>query len=200
MDYKRFLENFTDFIFLEDTPQKADIIFLPGNGWPQMARKAAALWKAGYAPCILPSGKHSILQETFAGVKDGQELYDGTYRTEWEFLCDVLQKEGIPKEAILREDEATYTYENAIFSRRVTDAAGMKIEKALICCQSHHARRCRMYYQLLYPETEILVIPSDTTVSRKDWYRSEEGIDTVLGEIERCGGQFHQILRECREK
>ena len=53
-----------------------------------------------------------------------------------------------------------------------------------------------MYYQLLYPETEFLTVPSDTEVSRDNWYRSERGIQLVLGEMERCGGQFHQILRE----
>ena len=26
--------------------------------------------------------------------------------------------------------------------------------------------------------------------------KTAEGIDTVLGEVERCGSQFHEILRE----
>lgn len=108
----------------------------------------------------------------------------------------VLEKNKVPSHAILREDKATYTYENAIYSRKVTDAAGIVVKRGIICCQSHHARRCRMYYQLLYPETEFLTVPSDTEVSRDNWYRSERGIQLVLGEMERCGGQFHQILRE----
>ena len=87
-----------------------------------------------------------------------------------------------------------------IFSRQVTDAAGIQVRRGIICCQSHHARRCRMYYQLLYPDTEFLVVPSNTEVTKENWYRSERGIDLVLGEVERCGGQFHQILRELKEK
>ena len=55
--YSKFLSSFTDFIFLEDEPKKADVIFVPGNGFPQMAERAAQLWKDGYAPWILPSGR-----------------------------------------------------------------------------------------------------------------------------------------------
>ena len=191
-----FLKNFTDFIFLEDEPRPADVIFLPGNGWPQMAQQAADLWKKGMAPWMLPSGKYSIAKGAFGSVQTQQERYPGPYATEWEVLRDVLKKEGVPETVILREDCATYTYENAIYSRKVTDAAGIVVKRGIICCQSHHARRCRMYYQLLYPETEFLTVPSDTEVSRDNWYRSERGIQLVLGEMERCGGQFHQILRE----
>ena len=39
--YEEFLKQIEDFIFVEDLPEKADIIFVPGNGYPQMAEKAA---------------------------------------------------------------------------------------------------------------------------------------------------------------
>ena len=35
--YEKFLNYFTDYIFVKDEPQKADVIFVPGNGYPQMA-------------------------------------------------------------------------------------------------------------------------------------------------------------------
>ena len=51
--YHRFIEQISEFIFAEDEPEKADIIFIPGNGYSQMAEKAAALycpskWKIQY--------------------------------------------------------------------------------------------------------------------------------------------------------
>ncbi len=196
-NYTEFLNNFTDFIFPEDTPEPADVIFVPGNGYPQMAERAAALWREGYAPFVLPSGKYSVTLGHFSGVAANAKRYPGPYHTEWEFLADVLLKNGVPREAILKEDHATYTWQNAQFSRQVTDQAGISVRKAIICCRAHHARRCRMYYQLEYPNARILICPSkDTGVNRDNWYRSGEGIDAVLGEMERCGGQFHQILRE----
>lgn len=194
--YEKFLSYFTDFIFVNDRPQKADVIFLPGNGFPQMAERAAALWKEGYAPRILPSGKYSVLEEKFAGVQAGADRYGGDYETEWEFLRAVLMKNGVPEKVILQENRATYTYENAIFSRQVLDELGIKVRRGIICCKEHHARRCLLYYQLLFPEAELLVCPADTGINRNNWMDSGEGIDQVLGELERCGGQFHKILRD----
>lgn len=199
MRYRKFLDQFTEFIFPEDEPEQADIIFVPGNGFPQMAERAAKLWKEGYAPYVLPSGRYSVATGKFAGVQALKEIYDGEYETEWEFLKTVLVKNGVSKEAVLREDRATYTYQNAIFSRQVTDSQGIAVRKAIICCKAQHARRCRMYYQLLYPEAELLICPVDVGVSRKNWYLTEEGRQEVLGEMERCGNQFHEILREMFE-
>ncbi len=125
------------------------------DGFPQMAERAAQLYKEGYAPYILPSGRYSITLGKFVGVQSHQEIYDGEYETEWEFLKSVLMKNGVPEEAILREDQATFTYENAIYSRQVTDRAGIQVNKAILCCKTYHARRSLMYYQILYPEAKI---------------------------------------------
>lgn len=140
MDYSEFLRTAEDFVFAEDQPEKADIIFVPGNGFPQMAERAAQLYKEGYAPYILPSGRYSITLGKFVGVQSHQEIYDGEYETEWEFLKSVLMKNGVPEEAILREDQATFTYENAIYSRQVTDRAGIQVNKAILCCKTYHAQ------------------------------------------------------------
>ena len=56
----KFLRDITEFIFLEDLPKKADIIIVPGNTWPQPARRAAALYQAGMAPYIVVSGRYSF--------------------------------------------------------------------------------------------------------------------------------------------
>lgn len=42
MDYSEFLRTAEDFVFAEDQPEKADIIFVPGNGFPQMAERAGS--------------------------------------------------------------------------------------------------------------------------------------------------------------
>jgi len=193
--YEEFLKQIEDFIFVEDLPEKADIIFVPGNGYPQMAEKAAELYRKGLAQKILPSGRYSITVGKFAGVLDKKECYGGTYGTEWEFLRDVLIKNGVPNQKILREDQATFTYENAIYSRQVTDHAELEIERAILCCKSYHARRCLMYYQLLYPETEFYVVPVNADgITRENWRKNEEGIDAVTGELSRIVKQFSLML------
>lgn len=196
---QKFLDQYTEFIFVEDPPEKADIIFIPGSGFPQLGEEAAALYHKGYAPYILPSGRYSILAGGFSGVQEKREIYTGDYETEWAFLKDVLMKCQVPQSAVLKEDQATYTYENAIYSRKVTDRLGMKIEKAILCCKPYHARRSLLYYQLLFPDTRFLVCPvRESDVTRENWFLTEKGTQLVLGEVERIGAQFHEIMRELR--
>ncbi len=184
----KFIDNITNFIFVEDEPQKSDIIFVPGGDQGAIAVTAARLYREGYAPYVLPSGKFS--------KPVGKCAIPG-YETEWQFLRDILLQEGVPEAAILEERQATYTYENAIYSRQVTDRLGLTVKRAILCPQACHARRALQYYQILYPEAEILVCPTNTRgITRDTWFREEETIDVVLGELEKCGSQFHQILRE----
>ena len=197
--YEKFLKSSEEFIFAENKPEKSDIIFVPGNGYPQMAEKAAELFKKGMADWILPSGKYSVVNGKFSGVLEKSNVYDKEYGTEWEFLRDVLIKNGVPDQKILKEDQATFTYENAIYSRQVTDHAELEIERAILCCKSYHARRCLMYYQFVFPEIEFIVSPVITRgVSKENWYQSEYGICLVLKEVEHCGSQFaDMMLRPC---
>ena len=193
----KWIRDITDFIFLEDAPAPADIIFIPGNGHALPSELAAQLYKSGYAPYVLPSGRYAIGTSSFAGQKSGSRIYEGEFDTEWSFMRRILTDNGVPEHAILREDEATYTYQNAIFSRKRTDEMELHISRAIICCMPVHARRARMYYETLYPDAELLVCPAKgADVTRENWTQSETGIDTVLGEMERCGSQFHAILRE----
>ena len=193
----KFLNQITEFIFVEDKPEKSDVIFIPGSGFPQLAEEGAKLYHQGMAPYILPSGRYSILNGKFAGVQEKKELYDGEYETEWEFLKEVLKKNQVSEEHILREDKATYTYENAIYSRKVTDCLGMEIKKAILCCKPYHARRSLLYYQLLYPETQFFVRPiQDSDVKRENWYLTEKGIRLVFGEVQKIGEQFEDITKE----
>ncbi|MDO5392660.1 MAG: YdcF family protein [Eubacteriales bacterium] len=191
-----FQESITEFIFVNQKPEPADIIFVPGNGYPQMAERAAGLWKNHMAPLVLPSGRYSVTRGHFAGVMEKEDRYGGEYETEWEFLSHVLTENGVPQDCILREDRATFTYENAIYSRQVTDCAELEVQKAIICCKSHHARRCLMYFQLLYPQTEFLVCPSDTeNITRENWHETEKGIEEVMGEADRIIRQFNLMMK-----
>ena len=193
--YMNFLKNAEDFVFVENKPEKSDIIFVPGNGYPQMAEQAAELYRAGLADWVLPSGRYSVVNGNFFGVLKKRDIYNGNYETEWEFLKDVLIKSGVPEKKILQEDHATFTYENAIYSRQVTDQAGLEIRKAILCCKSYHARRCLMYYELLYPDTEFYVVPVDADgITRDNWRENEEGIDAVTGELSRIVKQFSLML------
>ena len=197
----KWVDDLTRFVFLDDPPTKSDIIFIPGNAHAEPSEKAARLYHEGYAPLLLPSGRYSILSQTFPGQISGRKNYSGRFFTEWDFMHHILVSNGVPSEAILQENQATYTYQNALFSRKITDQLHLSVKKALIVCLPVHARRAYMYYETLFPDAEIRVCPvEDASITAKNWYFSNEGIDRVLGEIERCGSQFHDILWNLKEK
>jgi Uncharacterized conserved protein len=195
----KIIEDISNFIFLENEPEKADMIFIPGGSYAEIAEKAASLWKEGYSDLILPSGRYGVKRGYFPGPLSNKEKYTGRYETEWEFLMDVLIKNGVKEAAVLKEDKAENTYENAIYSKKVTDSYNLNIKKAIICCKAFHARRCLMYYQLLFPEVQFVICPAETHgINKETWFKSEEGIEKVLGELMRCGGQFVDIMKELK--
>lgn len=195
------LDDITNFIFLKDDPQKADVIFIPGSSAPEPMELAAALWKEGYAPLLIPSGRYSVRLGHFPGSSRKRKRYPGPYRYESEFYADIARKSGVPADAILQENRATYTMQNAVFTRELTDSLGLRIHKALICCKNVHARRAFLYYQYAYPETELLVVPFERPeLTRDNWFESEEGIKLVMGELERCGGQFVDLIPHFAEQ
>lgn len=184
----KFLEEMTNFIFLEDEPQKADVIFVPGSEEGALAKTAARLYLEGYAPLIVPSGKYAKWT--------GHSIV-GEFETESDYFAHLMMEEGVPESAIIKEREATYTYQNAINTRNLLDERGIKVKRAILCCQAYHARRSKLYYQVLFPDTEILVCPTVTKgITRDNWFKSRESANIVLGEIERCGSQFHEIVAE----
>lgn len=196
----------TDFIFVSDQPEKADIIFIPGGSYGEICRTAADLWQRGYAPYILPSGRYSKLSGKFSGPSDEDFKLSFTkdtakisFSTEYDYFHALLRRAGVPESAILKENQATFTYENALLSRKVTDSLGLHIRQAILCPQAYHARRCLLYYKVAFPETEFFVCPTVTRdITRDNWFLDEAKTETVLGEIQRCGSQFHDIIRQLR--
>lgn len=192
---REFIREITSFVFIEDEPEKADIIFVPGGSWPEPAEKAAELYLENYAPYILPSGKFSMSKGYFPGAMTKADKYEGTYNTEWEFMKDVILSYGINEDVILKEDKAIWTKENAFNSREVTDKYNLEIDKAIICCKSFHAKRCLMFYSWAYPKTKFIICPVEIQGINKDnWFKIEDGIEKVMGELSRLGGQFKKAV------
>lgn len=194
---EKIITDITNYIFVADNPQKSDVILLPGGSFPEQAEYAAKLFNDGFANKCLPSGGVSVKATKFNGVKSKQDIYNKDYKTDCEFLSDVLIKNGVPKNAIFAEYKSGHTRDNAFMSRIVADENGLEIKKAIIVCKSFHARRCLMLYQMAFPKAEIIVCPFNAyNINRENWHTFEYGIDRVLGELARCGNQFVGDIKE----
>ena len=193
----RIINDISNYIFVRDIPEVADVIFLPGGMHPQQPEYAAELYRKGFAKWIIPSGAMGTKWESWPSVADKAEIYTGDYRSECEFFIDVLTKRGVPRDAIIPEDQARHTRDNAFLSRKVVDENDIRIKTALIVCKEFHARRCLMLYQMAFPEVTFKVCPVNcSNITKENWYKSERGINRVMGELERCGNQFVGDVKE----
>ena len=191
------IEDITKFIFIKDEPEKADIIFIPGSSNWVLAETAARLYKEGKAEKIMPSGMYFYQFGRFMNERVTDERYKGVYRTEAEFLASVLVKNGVPKEDVIKEEKATNTYENAIYSKELLREMKFRIKSAIICPQAFHARRALMTYSHLFPDTKLYVVPTNTqNITADNWYNTERGRQVVLGELRKCGEYFENYIKD----
>jgi len=188
---RRVIKDISNFIFMSDIPEKSDIIFVPGTSKSAIIEKAAQLYCSGYAEYVLPSGMYSSNVGRFATENIDNPCYGGEYATDFEYCKYILMENGVPERAIIREEHAKNSMENAKFSANVLKELDMEVKKAILCCQSFHARRAFMSYVCHFPNTEILVVPTDTQgITQKNWYLHEKGYQKVMNELSKCGRYF----------
>ncbi len=195
---ERSFNDIGDFIFVSDEPVKADLILIPGAPIQELAFHGAKLYKGGYAPKILVTGKYYFkyesLQDEFerfsasSGDSLGQE-------TEADYLKTLMIKEGVPEEAFILERESMSTFENAINAKKVieTEFANKPVKHIILCCQAFHARRALMTFQSELRDLEITVCPVVTRgISRDTWMDDQKSYNLILGELSKCGEYFKQ--------
>jgi uncharacterized SAM-binding protein YcdF (DUF218 family) len=140
-----------DFLFYEEEPVKADlIILLSGDG--QRMEKAAELYHAGYADKVLLTNA----QETGNTIEHAESF-------------------GIPRDHLLTENQATSTYENALYSKDIVLEHGF--ESALVVTSNYHMRRTRLAYERVFRDTNVAFtyVPyHHDSITRDSWEENEE--------------------------
>lgn len=169
----------TDFIFVENKITPCDILLVPGGSRPQLAEKAAELYKKGMAKYILFSGR--------ANPKIPE------YFSEAEYLKSVAISFGVSAENIICEHKASHTFENAKFSLALLDKMDVSTDKMILVCKAFHSRRALLTYQYIFPKsTEFLVASTEDNrgLNKENWMTKEEYVKIVMGEVEKIGKYF----------
>ncbi len=169
----------TNFIFVEHEPAPADIILIPGGSRPQLIEKAVELYQQGLAPYILPSGGTN------------KKLPD--WESEWKYLQNIALAKGVTEKAVLKEDQAKHTFDNAVLSWQVIQENDLKVKKAIFVCKAHHARRALLTYQTTFPsDVEFIICPiiDDRNVRKDNWFLDEAKIEIVMNEVKKIRQYF----------
>jgi len=157
------------FWVVEDSPQASDaIVILSDDDFSaDRASRAAQLFKEGFAPRIVASGR-----------------YLRPYASVAELMQHDLTDRGVPESAIVRFPmHATDTREEAVALSQFLSSRGWK--KILVVTSNYHTRRARYIYErVLPPGFELRVISApDSEYDPDNWWRSRESQRIFLHEL-----------------
>jgi len=158
-----------NFWIIDDSPAYADAIVILGddnyNG--DRAARAASLFKAGWAPRVVASGRYLRPYASIAEL----EQHD-------------LEGDGVPKDAIVRfEHRARDTHEEAIALRQLISSKGWK--RIIVVTSTYHTRRSRYICSRLFPPGTLLrVVPaSDGEYDPNNWWTTRAGFEIFGHEL-----------------
>lgn len=150
------------FWIVDDGPAYSDAIVILGddNYGGDRAAKAAELFKAGWAPRVVASGR---FLRPYASITDLEE-HD-------------LKSDGMPEQAIVRfQHHAENTKEEAEALRQLIRQQGWK--RILLVTSNYHTRRARYICARMFPSGTVLrVVPAhDSEYNPDDWWQSRRGL------------------------
>jgi len=109
----------------------------------------------------------------------------GSDRSECEIIANAMVARGVPGDVLLREDRATNTGENVIFSLPIVEQAlGLANIKSVICLgNTWTARRYPMTLHRHWPEVEKMLVTVDSfETPRAQWHTDAEFSRRMLSE------------------
>ncbi len=162
------LRGMGEFWVVEDPLQPADAILLLGddNYFAERAARAAELYRAGWAPRIVASGRW--LRPYFA-IADLMER-------------DLVER-GIPAAAIVRHpNRAANTLEEAHSLRELVRT--QRWRRLLVVTSNSHTRRARYIFRNVFgTEAEVRVVAApDSTYDPRVWWHTRAGVKTFFYE------------------
>jgi uncharacterized SAM-binding protein YcdF (DUF218 family) len=163
------LRSMGEFWMVEDPPEKADAILLLGddNFSADRAARAAELYREGWAPRIVASGR-----------------YLRPYASLAELMQHDLMDRGVPASAIQKFPSlAGNTREEAVLLRRLADRQHWK--RVLVVTSNYHTRRTRHIYTRVFRDSaDVRVVAARDGGYQPDaWWHSRSGVKLFFMEF-----------------
>lgn len=144
-----------------DQPQNADVIIVLAGGLDSgRMKKAAALYKAGYADKVL-----------MTKVIENKYYYQN---------IELANQFGIPTSDILPEYKAESTYDNARYSLAIMKEHDM--HSALIVTSDYHIKRTRLVFDREGEDYDLSYIAALTSDGKR-WYEADTAINMWFNEL-----------------
>ncbi len=161
---------------MQDKGESAPVALLLGSA-PQhaihRATAAAALYRAGRVAHIVPSG--GVAWE-----------HEGKTLTEAELMAQILMENGVPKEAIIMENEARTTKENMIYGTlQINRALSFdKMRRVIIVTSIEHMKRSMGLAKCYLPRhAELFAYPAVPYEGVTEWLKNAENVSRLDHEL-----------------
>jgi len=156
------------FWVVDETPAQADAIVMLGddNFNADRAARAAELYRAGWAPRVVASGRYL---RPYASVTE-LEQHD-------------LEERGVPASAVVRfTQKAQNTREETAALAQLISSSGWR--RILLVTSNYHTRRSRYLAERQFPSGTTLrvVAAPDRDYDPQDWWRTRNGLRIFAGE------------------
>lgn len=159
------------FLPVTEAPKQADVIIILSGGGGRV-EQGVQLFQEGNAPQILLSNAKEITGPA------------GDMR-------ETALSLGIPESAILTEDAAESTYQNAQLTLPIMQQEGFK--SAIVVSSDFHMRRVKFIFDHVYKKSgiELTYIGADSGYNAKAWWSDRYSRETTFNEyIKMIGNAF----------
>ena len=168
-----------DYLCLREDLQKADVIVGFGNFNTDIARRAAELYHAGYAPKVLFTGG---LGRNTEGLLPEPEAVR---------FARVAMECGVPEADIILESDSTNTKENILFTREKLSSLNLPHERILGVHQPFMERRIKAAMGVYWPDLDFRVTSPQVTI--QEYLEAAKGqgvtenasVSVIVGDFQR---------------
>lgn len=152
--------------------ERADaIIVISGDEGLARLREGLRLYREGWAPTMIFSGASQDRDRSNAAVMRRLAIQD-----------------GVPPSAILTDHAAEDTYGNAVYTRRLMLAHGLR--SAILVTSPYHLQRAVITFDAVYQDTGIRLIgrsAPDGDWRKASWWANRETRAITMRELEKLG-------------
>lgn len=168
-----------DYMLMHHELKKADAIIVPGNSNLKTIEYAARLYREGWAALVVCSGSGTINAHL-----PGRDMFKGT--TEAAVFADIARREGVPEQAIIKEDESQNTNDNLRFSLRKLAESGVQPRRLIAVMKPYMERRMVAIAQAICPRVECIVTsPQITFEEYPGNHPKDYVINMLVGDLQR---------------
>lgn len=171
--FENLLRPVWDYLIYDQTPQKADVIFAFGGLDISVPRRAADLYKQGFAPYILVTGNA------------GSRTPESFTRPEAMIFHDEIVVAGIDSEKILIEQKATNALENVKFGMEVLSSEKVDVNKAILTARPFLMRRCVATFNRHFPKVKVFSCPPKGSILSFCLRSRKAFAERLIGEVQR---------------